>query len=83
MIRFYDIKIENGRGGCLLCVLPTQHYSQRIQRQDFNIDGYAIGVCNELRQALEGLVEEKKGNHDQGVSAFQRFRGQQGIISFS
>ena len=26
---------------------------------DFSIDGYAIGVCNELRQALEGLVEEE------------------------
>ncbi len=25
---------------------------------DFSIDGYAIAVCNELRQALEGLVEE-------------------------
>ena len=25
---------------------------------DFSIDGYAIGVCNELRQALEGLVGE-------------------------
>ena len=26
---------------------------------DFSIDGYAIGVCNELRQALEGLVENR------------------------
>ena len=25
---------------------------------DFNIDAYAINVCNELRQALKGLVEE-------------------------
>lgn len=25
----------------------------------FNIDSYAIGVCNELRQALHGLVEEE------------------------
>ena len=25
---------------------------------DFSIDGYAIGVCNELRQAMKGLVEE-------------------------
>ena len=24
----------------------------------FTVDGYAIGVCNELRQALKGLVEE-------------------------
>ena len=23
----------------------------------FSVDGYAIGVCNELRQALSGLVE--------------------------
>lgn len=23
-----------------------------------NVDGYAIGVCNELRRALAGLVEE-------------------------
>lgn len=27
--------------------------------KDFSIDGYAIGVCNELRQALEGLVENR------------------------
>ena len=27
--------------------------------KDFSIDGYAIGVCNELRQALEGLVESE------------------------
>ena len=26
--------------------------------KDFSIDSYAIGVCNELRQALEGLVGE-------------------------
>ena len=26
--------------------------------KDFSIDSYAIGVCNELRQALEGLVEK-------------------------
>ncbi len=24
----------------------------------FSVDGYAIGVCNELRNALKGLVEE-------------------------
>ena len=24
----------------------------------FSVDGYAIAVCNELRQALKGLVEE-------------------------
>ena len=24
----------------------------------FTVDGYAIGVCNELRQALKGLVEK-------------------------
>ena len=24
----------------------------------FTVDGYAIGVCNELRKALKGLVEE-------------------------
>ena len=24
----------------------------------FTVDGYALGVCNELRQALGGLVEE-------------------------
>ena len=27
--------------------------------KDFSIDSYAIGVCNELRQALEGLVESE------------------------
>lgn len=26
--------------------------------KDFNVDTYAIGLCNELRQALKGLVEE-------------------------
>ena len=26
--------------------------------RQFNIDSYAIGVCNELRQALDGLVEK-------------------------
>ena len=25
--------------------------------KDFNVDGFALGVCNELRQALKGLVE--------------------------
>ena len=25
---------------------------------DFTVDGYALGVCNELRQALKGLVEK-------------------------
>ena len=25
---------------------------------DFSVDGYAIGVCNELRRALTGLVEK-------------------------
>ena len=24
----------------------------------FSVDGYALAVCNELRQALKGLVEE-------------------------
>ena len=24
---------------------------------DFNVDGYALAVCNEIRQALKGLVE--------------------------
>ena len=26
--------------------------------KNFNVDNYAIGVCNELRQALKGLGEE-------------------------
>ncbi len=26
--------------------------------RQFSIDSYAIGVCNELRQALEGLIEK-------------------------
>lgn len=25
----------------------------------FNVDGFAIGVCNELREALKGLVEKE------------------------
>ena len=27
-------------------------------RPGFSVDGYALAVCNELRQALKGLVEE-------------------------
>ena len=27
--------------------------------EHFSIDGYAIAVCNELREALEGLVGEE------------------------
>ena len=30
----------------------------RTDGADFTIDGYALGVCNEIREALEGLVEE-------------------------
>ena len=26
---------------------------------DFSVDGYALAVCNELRQALKGLVEKE------------------------
>ena len=26
---------------------------------DFSIDGYAIAVCNELREALKGLIGEE------------------------
>lgn len=26
--------------------------------KDFTVDGYALGVCNELRMALNGLVKE-------------------------
>ena len=33
-------------------------YTTGATIKDFSIDGYAIGVCNELRQALEGLVGE-------------------------
>lgn len=29
----------------------------KIAGRQFSIDSYAIGVCNELREALEGLVE--------------------------
>ena len=30
----------------------------KIAGRAFSIDSYAIGVCNELRQALEGLIEK-------------------------
>ena len=38
----------------------TFHPNFRPMKVDevFSVDGYAIGVCNELRQALKGLVEE-------------------------
>ena len=37
----------------------TTHQSEGLYSdKDFSIDGYAIGVCNELRQALECLVGE-------------------------
>jgi hypothetical protein len=32
----------------------------RAEAADFTIDGYAIGVCNEIRQALKGLVGESE-----------------------
>lgn len=34
------------------------NFKQLEMGKGFSIDGYAIGVCNELRQALKGLVEE-------------------------
>ncbi|MBO4642402.1 MAG: hypothetical protein J5661_06055 [Bacteroidaceae bacterium] len=39
----------------------TFHPNFRPMKVDegFSVDGYALGVCNELRQALKGLVEEK------------------------
>ena len=38
----------------------SYHPNLKPMRVDegFTVDGYAIGVCNELRQALKGLVEE-------------------------
>ena len=38
----------------------TFHPNFRPMKVDegFSVDGYALGVCNELRQALKGLVEE-------------------------
>ncbi len=30
-----------------------------MESHDFTVDGYALAVCNELRQALTGLVEEE------------------------
>ena len=30
----------------------------RMEAADFTVDSYALGVCNEIREALEGLVEE-------------------------
>ena len=32
----------------------------RAEAADFTIDSYAIGVCNEIRQALKGLVGESE-----------------------
>ena len=39
----------------------TFHPNFRPMKVDegFSVDAYAIGVCNELRQALKGLVEEE------------------------
>ena len=33
------------------------NFKHVVVGKDFNVDGFAIGVCNELRQALTGLVE--------------------------
>lgn len=35
-----------------------QNFKQVKLGKGVNVDGYAIGVCNELRRALAGLVEE-------------------------
>ena len=39
----------------------SYHPNLKPMRVDegFTVDGYAIGVCNELRQALKGLVENE------------------------
>ena len=34
------------------------NFKQMEIGKDFSIDCYAIGVCNELRQALKGLIEK-------------------------
>ena len=34
------------------------NFKQMKLGKGVNVDGYAIGVCNELRRALAGLVEE-------------------------
>lgn len=34
------------------------NFKHVVVGKDFNVDGFAIGVCNELRQALTGLVEK-------------------------
>ena len=36
------------------------NFKRIVMRPGFNIDGFAIGVCNELRRALNGLVEESE-----------------------
>lgn len=38
--------------------MPRLNFKPLKMGQHFTIDGYAIGVMNEIRQALEGLVEK-------------------------
>lgn len=44
-----------------LTLLPDGSFHPNFRHlklgKDLNVDGYAIGVCNELRRALAGLVE--------------------------
>ena len=35
------------------------NFKRVVVGKNFDVDGFAIGVCNELRQALKGLVEKE------------------------
>ena len=35
------------------------NFKRVVVGKDFPVDGFAIGVCNELREALKGLVEKE------------------------
>ena len=35
------------------------NFKRVVVGKDFDVDGFAIGVCNELREALKGLVEKE------------------------
>ncbi len=37
---------------------PRPNFKPLKVDEDFSVDGYALAVCNELRQALTGLVEK-------------------------
>ena len=55
-------RLFNGRYITVTCRADGSlhlNFKNVVMDDDFSVDSFAIGVCNELRQALGGLVEEE------------------------